>query len=251
MQGMQSAPPATQSWPVEQATDGPPPWRPADDPTPPKRGRLLVGLLVGLLAGLLVFAPAGHFAGDRLFGKEPQATPSVGSSPSSTALPVYEARQAELNRAKFDGDLAALAEPWLPYLSQCVKNGDPGAPKRPANEQVRVTCQLDDMVVFFVEFKSTEDSQQDFLTRQRQNLDAQQLAAGVAAPTRKTAPSGKNEGDYIEYAFKPSAPDAPAFVGIWWNRASAPLVAARIEVQWAHGLNQSWEPLRTIWQRRA
>ncbi len=107
------------------------------------------------------------------------------------------------------------------------------------------------MQVFFVEFNTPEDRNQEFLTRKQQNLDAQQLAPGASAPTQKAGPSGKNDGNYVEFAFKPSAAGASTFAGIWWDREGAPLVAARIEVPWVSGLNQSWEPLRDIWQRHA
>jgi hypothetical protein len=241
-----------QSWPQEHAVgrEAAPGWQTRIEPSSPKRGRLLTGLLVGLLVGLVVFAPAGYLVGDRLFGTEPKIDAQPAEpSPSSTGLAVYEATQVELNRTKFEGDLAAMAEPWLPYLSRCAKNGEPGAPKLAGKEQVRITCQLDNAAVYFVQFKTAEDRNQEFLTRKQQNADAQQLAPGVSAPTRKTGASGKNDGNYVEFAFKPSAAGAQTYAGVWWDREGAPLLAARIEVPWVNGLNQKWEPLRDIWQR--
>ncbi|MFI5891234.1 hypothetical protein ACIA5D_14095 [Actinoplanes sp. NPDC051513] len=239
-------------WPPPQAAVGDegPSWRPRIEPSPPSRGRFLPGLLVGLLVGLVVLAPAGYFVGDLLFGDEPKAGGTTGEpAPVSTALPPYEARQAELNRAKFDGDLAAMAEPWLPYLSRCISNIDPGAPKAPKSEITRVTCQLGNMTVFFVEYKTPGDRNKEYLTRQQQNIDTQQLAPGAVPPTHKAGASGSNIGNYVEFAFKPQAAGAETYAGIWWDRDGAPLVAARIEVPWAKGLNQNWEPLRDIWQR--
>lgn len=239
-----------QSWPQAGGLDDVgPSWRPRIEPSPPIRNRFLPGLLVGLLVGLVVLAPAGYFVGDRLFGGSDSDVTAKGSpSPSGTALAPYDARQAELNRAKFDGDLAAMAEPWLPYLSRCVNSSDPRAPRPPSNEVTRVTCQLGNMAIFFDEFKTAEARDQDLLIRKQQNADTQRLTPGAAAPTRKTGVSGTN-GDYVEYAFKHSVAGAQTFAGIWWDRDGAPLVAARIEVQWTAGLDQSWEPLRDVWQR--
>ncbi len=247
-----AADPVGQPWPQQQTVVGgmAPAWPRRIEPSPPTRGKFRNGLLVGLLVGLAVLAPAGYFVGDLLSGtSKPAATGEP--SPSSTALPPYEARQAELNRAKFDGDMAAMAEPWLPYMSRCVNSSDPGARQPPRNEVARVICQLGNMQVFFVEFNTPEDRNQEFLTRKQQNLDAQQLAPGASAPTQKAGPSGKNDGNYVEFAFKPSAAGASTFAGIWRDREGAPLVAARIEVPWVSGLDQSWEPLRDIWQRHA
>jgi len=245
--------PLGRQWPQQPTvTSGAGPgWQRRIEPSPPTRGPFRNGLLIGLLVGLVVLAPAGYLVGDLLSGNESKPAATGEPSPSSTALPPYEARQAELNRAKFDGDMAAMAEPWLPYMSRCVNSSDPGARQPPRNEVARVICQLGNMQVFFVEFKTPEDRDQEFLTRKQQNLDAQQLAPGASAPTRKAGPSGKNDGNYVEFAFKPSAAGASAFAGIWWDREGAPLVAARIEVPWVSGLNQSWEPLRDIWQRHA
>lgn len=246
-----AAEPAGRPWPQQQTVVGGmgPAWPRRIEPSPPTRGRFRNGLLVGLLVGLVVLAPAGYFVGDLLFGaSKPAATGEP--SPSSTALPPYEARQADLNRAKFDGDLAAMAEPWLPYLSRCVSNSDPGAPQPPGNEVTRVTCQLGDMTVFFVEFKSPEERDRELLTRKQQNLESQQLAPGAAAPTHKTGASGTNNGDYVEFAFRPPVAGAKTYAGIWWDRDGAPLVAARVEVPWVSGLNANWAPLRDVWQRR-
>jgi hypothetical protein len=198
----------------------------------------------------VVLAPAGYFAGDALFGKgtKPEATATGKPSPSSTTLPPYEARQAQLNQAKFDGDLAAMAQPWLPYMSGCVSSNDPGARPAPRSEVARVTCELGDMTIFFDEFKTPEDRNQELLIRKQQNSDAQQLTPGAAAPTHIAGASGNN-GDYIEYAFKHSTQGAPTYAGIWWDRDGAPLVTARIEVPWSLVLNEKWEPLRNIWQR--
>ncbi|UWP83036.1 hypothetical protein Dfulv_01630 [Dactylosporangium fulvum] len=244
---------AAQLWQQERAAgrEAPQGWQPRIEPSSPKRGRLLTGLLVGLFVGLVVFAPAGYFVGDLLFGTDSKSDAThAAPSPSSTGLPAYEATQAELNRKKFEGDLAVMAEPWLPYLSRCVKNGEPGTPKLPGNEQVRITCQLDNMAVYFVQFKTAEDRSQEFLTRKQQNVDAQQLAPGASTPTRKAGASGKNDGNYVEFAFKPANAGAQTYVGIWWDRDGAPLLAARIEAAWVAGLDQKWEPLRDIWQRR-
>jgi hypothetical protein len=248
----QSAAPAAQPWSPQPAGNDSmgPSWRPRIEPSPPpSRGKFLAGLLVGLLAGLVVLAPAGYFVGNLIFGDDKPETEVTTTAPTSTGLPPYEAQQAELNRAKFSGDLALLAEPWLPYLSRCISSRDPGAPKAPKSEVTRVTCQLGNMTVFFIEYKSPEERNKEYLTRQGQNLDAKELAPGATPPSHKSAASGKNVGDYVEFVFKPTAPGAQTYAGIWWDRDGSPLVAARIEVPWAKGLNQNWEPLRDAWQR--
>jgi hypothetical protein len=249
-----AAEPAGQ-WPRQQATGDDmgmaPSWRPRIEPTAPSPSRFLPGLLVGLLAGLMILAPAGYFVGDLMFGDDgkPSADATGSPSPVSTALPPYEAAQAELNRVKFNGDLAALAEPWLPYMSRCVNSSDPYAPRPPRNEVTRVTCELGDMTIFFVEFQTPGDRDQEFVTRKEQNTNALQLAPGAATPTRQAGLPGIN-GNYVEYAFKPAKANSKTFAGIWWDRDGAPLVAARIEAAWgAEGLHESWEPLRNIWQR--
>jgi hypothetical protein len=252
--------PVAQSWPQEHAAGA---WQPEQaaggeaqqrqpriEPSPPKRGGLLIGLLIGLLAGLVVFAPSGYFVGDQLFGTASKESPGpVQPSASATSLPVYEATQAELNRPLFSGDMAAMAEPWLPYLSRCVKTAEGPGAKLPVNERLRIACQVGGLSVFFVEFKTADDRDQEYLTRKQQNTDSQQLAPGAAAPTRKSGASGKNHGDYVEFAFKPTTAGAVTYAGIWWNREGVPLLAARIEAAWATGLNQKWEPLRDLWQR--
>jgi hypothetical protein len=242
--------PADASWPQQPGGGAPArPWSPKDDPTPKPRRHVLF-TLIGLLIGLVLFAPAGYFGGDLLFGKKAGGDPAgPGPSASATTLPPYEATQAELNRSMFSGDMAAMAEPWLPYLSRCQRNGEAGAPKLAGNERVRITCQVGSLSIFFVDFKTAEDKDQEFSTRKQQNTDAQQLAPGAAAPEHRAGTSGKNTGNYVEFAFKPQGGNASPYVGLWWDRDGSTTLAARIEAQWQGTLNQKWEPMRDIWKR--
>jgi hypothetical protein len=223
-------------------------WRPRIEPSPPRKPRLGLGILIGVLAGLLVFGTAGYFVG-RAMAPEAKAQPTTSPTPRPTgSLPAYEAGQLELNRKKFTGDLATIAEPWLASVGGCSNSADQFGPKLDAGEQTRVFCELNNLSVFFVQYKSMADRDTKRATRQKQNSDAQALTPGAAGPSQKTTPSGKATGNYIEYAYRGgSGNQARTTSGIWWEMDKAP-VAAFIEVYWSD-IGEKWDPLRDVWQR--
>ncbi|MER7275132.1 hypothetical protein ABT369_11785 [Dactylosporangium sp. NPDC000244] len=229
------------------------PWKlPPEGSAPSSGSRLWLGVLIGVLAGLLIFAPTGWYVGGQLFGSAAKDGPGP-VAPSASAQPglgVYESTQLRLNKTLFNGEMATMAEPWLPYISRCTKaGGEGGGAKLPQNEQLRITCQLGNMQVFFVEFKSAADREAELTTRKQQNGDAAQLAPGAAAPGQKTGTAGKNTGDYVEFAFKPAAAGSSSYAGIWWDRQGSDVLAARIEVAWVSGAEEKWDSLRDVWQR--
>jgi len=235
-------------WTDPPATQDGQTWQPRITPSPPRKPRLGLGILIGVLVGLLVFGTAGFFAG-RATAPEPKAQPTASATPRPTgSLPAYEAGQLELNRKKFTGDLATLAEPWLAVVGGCSNSADQFGPKLDAGEQTRVFCELNNLSVFFVQYKSIADRDAKRATRQKQNTDAQALTPGAAGPSQKSTPSGKATGNYIEYAYRGgSGNQARTTSGVWWEMDKAP-VAAFIEVYWSD-IGEKWDPLRDVWQR--
>jgi hypothetical protein len=235
-----------------------PSWQPRIIPSPPPpRGRFLRGLLVGVLAGVLVFGAGGFFAG-RWTANSSQVTPSGPPGPGSpapnipAAFPPYEQSQLSLNQAKFTGDLAALAEPWLPWMSGCRRSGDRDGPRLNPGEAIRVACEFGSIALNFVEYKSIVERDKTRIRHLAENVDARELTPGVTAGTdRKTTPSGRSEGGYIEYAYRANEPGPQRTVcGLWWDVADKP-VAAYLLTFWKEGLGASWEPLRDVWGRHA
>jgi len=225
-------------------------WRPRIEPSPPRRrGGLVIGLLIGLLVGLLVAGPAGYLLNGRTAERSSNGAESASPGASGTAaLPPFEASQLALNRTKFTGDLAELAEPWLPWMGGCLRNTDPRGPKLRDGEQARVFCRLDAVGISFVLYASMAERDKAHLARQRQNIDAQQLAPGAAGPSRKSGASGRTTGDYLEYAYRSTAGDGWVFCGIWWTKEKTPATVF-MEAAWKGELGGSWEPLRNLWQR--
>ena len=204
----------------------------------------MIGLLIGLVVGLLVAGPAGYLLNGRT--TERSASPSPTAS-SSAALPPFESSQLGLNRAKFTGDLAELAERWLPWMGGCLGDTDPRGPKLRDGEQARVFCRLDAVGISFVRYTSMAERDKALLARQRQNIDAQQLAPGAVALGRKSGASGRT-ADYLEYAYRSSTGDGWVFCGIWWARENTPATVF-MEAAWKEEMGSSWEPLRDLWQR--
>jgi hypothetical protein len=230
--------------PVEQGQQ----WQPRITPSPPKPSRLGLGILIGVLVGLLLFGTAGYFAGDYLASSDPDPAPTASPRPTGSIGP-YEAGQLELNRAKFTGDLAVIAEPWLAWVGGCASSGEQFGPKLEAGEQTRVFCEYNNVSVYFVQYKTVADRDNKRTARQKQNTDAQALTPGAAAPSKKGGTSGKTNGTYIEYAYRVGTGDqARTTSGIWWEQDSAP-VAAFIEVFWTDGIGEKWDALRDVWLR--
>ncbi|MGC9666763.1 hypothetical protein ACNTMW_09425 [Planosporangium sp. 12N6] len=215
-------------------------------PTPkPPRKRIVVSGLLGALAGLIIFGPTGFLVGYRT---APAPAPKVSASPTAT-LPAFERAQVGLNKPKFSGELVPIAEPWLPYLTNCSRSGDKGGPSLNEGEDTRVFCRYANASVYFVEYKSIDARDKARTKVLAQNIDAKQLTPGVAEPGTKKTTSGKVEGNYIEYAFRnPGDSTNRVVCGTWWDDADSP-VAAYIIAFWTDGIGESWEPLRDVWRR--
>jgi hypothetical protein len=194
-------------------------------------------LVVALLAGV-----GAYFLGTATGGK-PAPTPSAAPSAS---LHLFEARQRALNEAKFGGDLAPLAQPWLPYLGACLSDTDSGGPKLHANETRHVFCLFGGVQVHFAQYKSEAATNAERAYREQLNQTTDSLAPGQQVPSRKTGGVSHAPGDYVEYALKAS--DGRPLCGIWWNlehsSGAVYLLALCREV-----LGGEWPPLRDLWQR--
>jgi hypothetical protein len=256
-----------------------PPGRRIVPSPPPERSRLLVGVLAGLVAGLVIFGTAGYFIGraaapdsapnraapnrgSPTSGARPPAagsTPGEVPAPATDATPgqsgslgVFERNQIAINRPAFAGTgLTALAEGWLPYLATCVRSGRPGGPALNAGEKNRVRCTLDGMSAIFVEYKSVADRDRARARVVAQVADARSLTPGVGAVATRATPSGRTEGNYVEYAYRLTERGTTRTIsGIWWDDARTP-VAGYLLAYWTEGVAESWEPMRDLWSRYA
>jgi hypothetical protein len=220
-------------------------------PTPkPRRSKLIPGILVGLLVGLLLFAPAGYLV--RFVTAHPKAsptpTPTAAPVNSPGALSAFERNQVTLNQAKFAGDLAPFARSWLPYVSGCAANSEPNGPKLGDGEVTRVTCHVGGVTTYFVQFAGTAERDRSIARRNKMNADGKQLLSGTADPRQQKSTSGNASGNYIEYGFK--SDNTRTYAAIWWDNTDT-LVGGFLVADWHSGLNDSWEPLRDLWQRFA
>ncbi|WP_412745178.1 hypothetical protein [Krasilnikovia sp. MM14-A1004] len=219
---------------------------------PPDRRRVVLGLLVGLLVGLLLFGTGGWFAG-RATAPAAAPTPAAPSATPSAepTLGAYEQSQIAINQPKLSGALAPVAQDWLPHLSGCARSGERNGPNLSRGEKARVRCELDAMTIVFVEFNSAADRDKGQVRALGQNVDARQLAPGVAEATKRATPSGRMNGNYVEYAYKVTEGGGDRVVsGIWWDDAQAP-VAAYLLAYWKEGIGEKWEPMRDLWSRYA
>jgi hypothetical protein len=224
---------------------------------PPQRSRLLKGLLAGLIAGLLVFGVGGFFTG-RLTapdgGAKPKANPTAGSPAGK--LGVFEQSQAALNQPHFAGTgLVAISQSWLPYLSSCSRSGEPGGPALNAGgntgEKIRVRCTLSGMSAIFVEYNSIADRDKARVKTLDQNVDARTLTPGVGPAVQGPTPSGRTNGNYVEYAYKLTEGGVTRPVAaLWWDDSQTP-VAGYLLAYWKEGLGESWDPIRDLWSRYA
>lgn len=218
---------------------------------PPQRNRIIIGLVAGLLAGLIVFGAGGFFLG-RSTGREAAPAPAPSTPPSAEpSLGLYEQSQVTLNQAKLTGAVGPIAQSWLPHLSSCARNGDPGGPPLNPGEKSRVRCRFDGMSAIFVEYANVAERDKARVTTLSQNVDARTLTPGVGAATETTTPSGRTTGNYVEYAYTVTENKVKQTVsGIWWDDAQTP-VAAYILAYWKDGVGQSWGPMREVWARYA
>ncbi|MEV4643042.1 hypothetical protein AB0J80_37455 [Actinoplanes sp. NPDC049548] len=223
---------------------------PRIEPTPKQpRGRFLFPALAGLVAGLLIFGTGGWFLGRSGAHDDPAPTPTVAApSPTPSASQgVYEQNQIAINQPKFAGSLGSVAEGWLPHLSGCSRSGEKSGPKLNRGEKVRVRCEMDAMSVIFVEYATTADRDKARVATLGQNVDARTLTPGVGAAAERATPSGRTNGNYVEYAYKVSG---RTVAGIWWDDNATP-VAAYLLAFWKEGTGEKWEPMRDVWARYA
>lgn len=226
---------------------------PRIEPSPPRqRNKLVLGILAGLLAGLLIFGAGGFFLGRGTAGGAATEPSTPSTAPSAVpSLGVYEQNQVELNQAKLTGALAPAAQGWLPYLSNCEKNGEPGGPILNKGEKTRVRCRLDGMSVIFVEYATVTDRDKARVKTLSQNVDARTLTPGVGPAGDKPAPSGRTSGSYVEYAYSVEEDRVRQTVaGIWWDDTPTP-VAAYLLAFWKSGAGEDWAPMRDLWGRYA
>ncbi len=235
-----SAPPAVGSAPV------------ATDPLDPSGGRRIAPVqpapkrrdwisIVGALVLTLVAGTAGFFLGA---GREKEAaTPTPSVSPS---LPPYEATQLAINKAKFEGELAPLVEPWLTRIGGCTVYDQPGAPKLPADEKGHVFCHYGGAWLHFTLYPGQKQKDTARAYRQQLNLAGGSLAPGLReASTTKGGVTGK-PGSYVEYAFE--GEDGRAICGVWWDPDDMQ-GAFYIETLCKDGVDGDWDALRDLWQR--
>jgi hypothetical protein len=198
------------------------------------------GLLIGLLAGVLVAGTAGFFVGRGTAGAKPAETTA---SPESR----YLAGLAATNRAKFSGELATLAGPWLTDVSGCVGNTDSGGPALASGDKAHVLCRDGAMYVHFVTYSSpaVTAAARDF--RQQLALGTSAIMSGMTQPGRKLGGVTNAAGTYVEYALRNK--DEPALCGVWWDRDGG-TSAVYVEVL-CDTLGGTLEPLRDLWQRHS
>jgi hypothetical protein len=211
---------------------------------PPPRGKLVLGLVIGLIAGIVLAGTAGFLVGRGTGGRgvgggEPVAAPS--------SQPGYLGDLVAANRAKFAGELAALAQPWLADMSGCLTNSDGGGPQLGKGEQAHVLCRDGAMYVHFVTYASADEKAADRGYRQQLALGSQAILPGLEQPGRKLGGVTGAAGTYVEYAAR--AAKNPALCGVWWdldNTASAVYVDVLCD-----SLGGKWDPLRAVWQRHS
>jgi hypothetical protein len=223
---------------------------PRIQPTPPQpKGRFVIPALAGLLAGLLLFGTGGWFAG-RATGDGAAPAPTVAPSSAPSVAPsvgAYEQNQIAINQPKFAGSLATVAQGWLPHLSGCSRSGEKDGPTLDKGEKRRIRCEMDAMSVIFVEYNSAADRDKAQVETLSQNVDARKLTPGVGPAAVRATPSGRTNGNYVEFAYKASGRTVS---GIWWDDSATP-VAAYLLAYWKEGSGEKWEPMRDVWARYA
>ncbi|MCX4474094.1 hypothetical protein OOK41_27940 [Micromonospora sp. NBC_01655] len=209
---------------------------------PPRRSRTGLWVAMVVLAAV-VAGGAGVFVGTTL--GDDGAAPGPAPSASPTLAP-FEANQFSLNKAKFEGDLAPLAEPWLSRMGGCAADTEVGGPKRPADEKRHVFCRYGGLSLHFglYDVRSTKDAARAY--RQQLNLAGGSLAPGLREATRTTGGVSGAAGSYVEYAFK--GDDGRTICGVWWDRDDG-LGALYLETLCEAGVGGNWDALRDLWRR--
>ncbi|WP_243704759.1 hypothetical protein [Micromonospora sp. KC723] len=242
-----STPPVSPAYPRQ---DSAPPYDPFDPSTgpriapvrpEPKRRRDWISVAVALVL-TLVAGTAGFFLGGG-GGDKTAAPPAPSTSPS---LPPYEAKQFAINKAKFEGELAPLAEPWLTRLGGCVVYGEAGAPKLPADEKRHVFCNYGGAWLHFALHQGRKQKDTARAYRQQLNLAGATVAPGMREATRTTGGVTGASGSYVEYAFEGDG--GRPICGVWWDRDDIE-GAFYVETLCEEGLGGDWDALRDLWRR--
>lgn len=207
---------------------------------PPRRSRVWLQVVVALV--LLVAGGAIGFGWGNAQGG---ATAKPSPSPS---LPIYEATQFSINKAKFDGALAQLAEPWLTRMGGCAADTDTGGPDLPPDEQRHVFCRYGGVSVHFALYESTAKEDAARAYRGQLSLTGTALAPGLREATRTKGGFTAAPGSYVEYAFKSG--DGRPMCGIWWDRDDS-VGAFYIETLCEAGIAGNWDALRDLWRRNS
>ncbi|MFJ8577356.1 hypothetical protein [Micromonospora sp. NPDC093277] len=224
--------------PVPRITPSEPPRRriaPVDGP--PRRSRVWLQAVVALV--LLLGGGAIGFG----WGSSRGGTPEPSPTPS---LAVYEATQFSINKSKFDGALAQLAEPWLTRMGGCAADTDTGGPDLPPDEQRHVFCRYGGVSVHFALYDSPAKEDAARAYRGQLSLTGTALAPGLREATRTKGGVTGAAGSYVEYAFK-SGDDRP-MCGIWWDRDDS-VGAFYLETLCEAGIAGNWDALRDLWRR--
>jgi hypothetical protein len=218
-------------------------------------------MLLGLLAGLVLFGPTGYLVRVATVPASAAPTPGPTPAPSGTGtLPAFERNQLALNQGKVNGDLAVFARSWLPYITGCNTSAVPSAsagaspspsptanaPKPGDGESTRVVCRYGNVTVYLIQFTAAADRDRALARRKTQAADTKALLPGIADQQQRKAASGNATGNYLEYGFK--AANGRVSAAIWWDN-TATAVAGYLVADWHDGLNESWAPLRDLWQR--
>ncbi len=213
--------------------------------------RFRLGIALGLIVGLVTFGTTGCLVGAWAFGSGSmfgKPAPSQSAGPG-TGLGPYAQSRVALNSPKFTGDLATFSRPWFAVVSLCYKNGDPGGPTLSEDEEIHIFCTKDGISFHFVQYRSIAARDKARARNLEKNVDARQLAPGVAEPTQRRTASGASSGSYVEFATNQGGdrPGRTIVAGIWWDNTDTP-VACYLLAFWIDGLGESWEPLRDLWQ---
>jgi hypothetical protein len=107
------------------------------------------------------------------------------------------------------------------------------------------------MSALFVEYDSI--AQRDS-ARQKMigdGVDGAKLAPGIGPAVQQPAPSGRTDGNYVEFAYRLTEDGKTRTVsGLWWDDDKAP-IAGYLLAFWKEGIGGSWEPMRDLWSRYA
>nr|WP_246381001.1 hypothetical protein [Micromonospora jinlongensis] len=210
----------------------------APKPKQPQWFLIAGGLVLALVAGTVGFFIGGSGDGD---GAKP--TPSA----EATIAP-YEATQLAINKTKFEGELAPLAEPWLARIGGCAANGEVGGPALPADEERHVFCRYGGASVHFALYPQRSQKDAARAYRQQLNLAGGALAPGLHEATRTTGGVTGAAGSYVEYAF--GTEDGRTICGVWWDRDDID-GAFYIETLCEAGIAGNWDALRDLWRRNS